>query len=341
MQSPNSVLHPASFEYFIRLSACNNASALQQQLVLLVSKISAAPSRLYQGRKKSDGLDMVALKDKRRERTAKGEASLELSSRYQSDLKLLSSLPRAIQSCNVLEVEQRTVFFLRNRNAVQIFLICDGLLDQQSSQLVRALMAVYSNLFAQLQYSLTDGLTGLLNRHAYEEQMSSLYSRCHSRHMNRRSNDKKDKQNCCFAFVDVDRFKNVNDCYGHLCGDQVLVMIAQIMRDFFREEDMVFRYGGEEFVIVLMDSNLESSFNVLERFRKTIEKQSMPNIGRVSVSIGYTCLKMDVPLTEIARQADAALYYCKENGRNAVACYDTLLESEVIESLVSDIDSRV
>ena len=344
MQSASPVLPPisiaASYENFTRLSACNNASALQQQLVALVSKLSSAPARLYQGGNKSDALDMVALKDKGRNSKVADDASQHLSSRYQADLTLLSSLPRAIQSCNVVELEQQTVFFLRTKNALQIFLICDALVAEQERSLLQAMVAVYANLYSQLQYGLTDGLTGLLNRQAYDEQMASLYARCHSRKLKRRSGDKSEKPNCCFAFIDVDRFKNVNDCYGHLSGDQVLVMIAQITRQFFREEDMVFRYGGEEFVVILMDSDLECSFKVLERFRKTIEKQSLPNIGRVSISIGYTCLKMDVPVNEVARQADAALYYVKENGRNAVACYDTLLESEVIKS-PSDMNSII
>ena len=89
------------------------------------------------------------------------------------------------------------------------------------------------------------------------------------------------------AVSDIDFFKRVNDDFGHLYGDEVLLLMANIMRETFRGTDILFRFGGEEFVIVLRSTNQQGAHQALERFRITVEEYDFPQVGNVTISIGY------------------------------------------------------
>jgi diguanylate cyclase (GGDEF)-like protein len=321
------------FENFVNLSACDTVGVLQEKLVVLVSQITEVPVRLYQCQKVSDGIQLVAIKDRSKGKTAITEISSELARRYQADLDLLSQLPQAIRDCKVTPTKDHCIFHLRSKQLLRIYLICDGRVSSRQHVLIKSLLAVYANMLVQMQFSLTDGLTGLLNRQGYEEKLTAFYLRNRSQRLKRRANDGVDLENCCLAFIDIDYFKEINDCHGHLYGDEVLVAIAQLMQQFFREEDMLFRYGGDEFVVALMNVDFTSSHKVLERFRKAVSKISLAQIRNISVSIGYTQLKLTIPYQDVARQADAALYYSKEQGRNRVSCYETLVRNGLINPI--------
>jgi len=126
------------------------------------------------------------------------------------------------------------------------------------------------------------------------------------------------------AVLDVDFFKRVNDRFGHPCGDEVLVLLARLMRASFRESDRLFRCGGEEFVAILEPTEAQYVGGILERFRAAVEAYAFPLVGRVTVSIGYTRVApRDNGLTAFGR-ADEALYAAKRQGRNQVVCYEDL-----------------
>jgi len=167
-----------------------------------------------------------------------------------------------------------------------------------------------------------DALTGLLNRHSFESRMNKI--------TDSRLRRDSDNQSSCFALFDIDFFKSVNDNYGHLYGDEVLILLAHQMEDTFRYNDMLFRYGGEEFAAILSDVNLEQATPVLNRFRENIEQFDFPQVGQVTISIGVTEISMNVNRLELITRADRALYYSKENGRNQVNCFETLLEQGLI-----------
>ncbi|MDH5649220.1 MAG: GGDEF domain-containing protein, partial [Gammaproteobacteria bacterium] len=131
----------------------------------------------------------------------------------------------------------------------------------------------------------------------------------------------------CLALVDVDRFKSVNDELGHLYGDEVLVHLSQIMNRSFRYYDLVCRYGGEEFAILLRDVDLAQAMEVLERFRVTVENYHFPQVGNKTVSIGVVQVEPGEIMPAIIDKADKALYYSKTHGRNQMHAYEKLVAS--------------
>lgn len=119
--------------------------------------------------------------------------------------------------------------------------------------------------------------------------------------------------------VDIDRFKNVNDSFGHLAGDAVIRMTADILRSGLRDSDLVARFGGEEFVIFLDGRDMDAAFQVAERLREGVADTAVVFGGQrisTSVSIGIATCSDDVPLTRAIQEADAALYKAKSGGRN-------------------------
>lgn len=118
---------------------------------------------------------------------------------------------------------------------------------------------------------------------------------------------------------DVDHFKAVNDEHGHDCGDQVLVYISEIVREAIRDSDIVFRYGGEEFVICTPNTTLENTVILMERINKKLNTSSAPFIGSsVTVSSGITQLVKDDSLDKLIHRADKLLYKAKVAGRNCI-----------------------
>ena len=103
-----------------------------------------------------------------------------------------------------------------------------------------------------------------------------------------------------------------------------MILVANLLRSSFRAQDRVFRFGGEEFVILLRSTTLEQAAHVFERFRATVEEHMFPQIGGISVSVGFTSTHDGAPV-EILGRADQALYFAKANGRNQVRFYDELV----------------
>lgn len=119
--------------------------------------------------------------------------------------------------------------------------------------------------------------------------------------------------------ADIDKFKGINDTYGHPTGDAVLIGVAQIMRDVFREIDILCRYGGEEFGLILPNTDMDAAFLVGERFRKRIESHEFATPSgplRLTISCGIAMYKMGMTANEFIHQADFALYKAKREGRN-------------------------
>lgn len=153
-----------------------------------------------------------------------------------------------------------------------------------------------------------DGLTGLFNRRSGEKMILAIM------------NDIKEKTATIFSvlMIDIDHFKRVNDTHGHHTGDEIIKMVAAKMKDSVREDDIVCRWGGEEFVCVLRNMGIESAFNIAERIRSSIENEIMPKAGNVTVSIGASEWSTDRSMEDIITSADFALYEAKSTGRNRV-----------------------
>lgn len=156
-----------------------------------------------------------------------------------------------------------------------------------------------------------DALTGVLNRRSFIEEAGVEFETA------RRSGA---ELSC--LMVDVDRFKSINDAHGHALGDQVLQGTAQSLHGMLRSADMICRYGGEEFCVLLMGTKLEEAERTAERLRRALEAQTESDIP-VTASFGVTSLEFGAQtLTELIDQADQALYASKKRGRNCVTRWD-------------------
>src|SRR5579864_3488564 len=137
---------------------------------------------------------------------------------------------------------------------------------------------------------------------------------------------KRDVHACTISMLDIDHFKGVNDRYGHVVGDKVLVKIAQLLMTSLRPYDKVFRYGGEEFLIALPDTAPSEGFEIVERLRKVIEaiphQSDREGVFQVTVSVGVAPLDPNTPVEQSIDRADKALYLAKEAGRNRTVTWD-------------------
>jgi len=201
------------------------------------------------------------------------------------------------------------LFPVEDRGSVvaMLELVIDLELQKREVTLVRALLRILKNQLALLDYGERDTLTGLLNRKTLESQFHKIASTTASR-----------SGASWLGMLDIDHFKTINDRYGHLFGDEVLLRVSQIMKRTFRGTDRLFRFGGEEFVVILENSEPAGAAIAFNRLREAVEVHAFPQALRVTVSLGYTRIaEGDVPMTCIER-ADAALYSAKRRGRNNV-----------------------
>jgi len=205
---------------------------------------------------------------------------------------------------------------------------------------VAGIVAVYRNFQNLLDYSERDSLTGLLNRKTFDDQLARMLHGAHEHEAclpglrERRQPHAEEKQ--WLAVVDVDHFKAVNDRFGHLYGDEVLILIANLLQSSFRTQDRVFRFGGEEFVVLLRSTTLDNAWKIIERFRANVERHDFPQVGRVTVSVGFVGISAYESPVVILGHADQALYHAKSSGRNRVCHYDDLVSHGMLQAVASN-----
>jgi len=217
----------------------------------------------------------------------------------------------------------RSVFPLEGEGGVSGMLevVADEGMRAREASLVTGLLRIVCNHVAMLDYGERDTLTGLLNRKTFETTFGKLLAR-----PARLARDPNSTDPSWLAVIDIDHFKSVNDNFGHLFGDEVLLLVARLIRSTFRGADRLFRFGGEEFVVVLDRAATAGAEAAFDRLRVAIQDYAFPQVGNVTVSIGYTMIRPnDVPASCVER-ADEALYHAKRNGRNQSHNYERLLE---------------
>lgn len=191
---------------------------------------------------------------------------------------------------------------------------------------ITLLLKIFQNFTALVQDNICDTLTGLLNRKTFDQKINKMIMQQTT------AKREADKQTVCFvAIFDIDHFKRVNDTYGHLIGDEVLLMFAQLMQESFRESDSLFRFGGEEFVCLFECKNVDNIMPILERFKQRIANFKFPQVGTVTVSIGYTQIAPFDISSKLIDRADSALYYAKSHGRNRIDCCEKLIADGLLQ----------
>ncbi len=192
--------------------------------------------------------------------------------------------------------------------------------------MVEGIMAVYLNFLSLLEDSQRDGLTGLANRKAFDRSLKRLLTTVSAQDSAQEGRRRGTGRENWLAIVDIDHFKMINDSQGHLMGDKVLIELAGILRRSFRVQDRIFRFGGDEFVILIRQTDSQHVATSLERFRINVEDHSFDaSVGRITVSAGYARITPNDTPTTIIGNADNAHYYAKEHGRNRVCGHDQIL----------------
>lgn len=156
--------------------------------------------------------------------------------------------------------------------------------------------------------SVTDVLTGVQNRRSFDHKLEEEYIR-----------SERYNTVCSLLLIDVDHFKEFNDHFGHLAGDETLRAVAQLLQSALRSHDLLFRYGGEEFAAILPNTTLKGAFVIGERFRRAVQRAAWKKRD-ITVSIGAVSMRENVKSpNDLLKGADYALYHAKQHGRNRVS----------------------
>lgn len=185
---------------------------------------------------------------------------------------------------------------------------------------------MYQNFLNLLDYGERDTLTGLLNRKSFDE---TFFKTTQMPAFSHRDNYTPDQRSLSpgaswLGVIDIDFFKRVNDRFGHLIGDEVLLLVARLIQSTFRHDDRVYRFGGEEFVVLLRATDADAAHASVERLRRQVDAYRFPQVGQVTVSVGFSLIRQhDTPSGAFDR-ADRAVYHAKAHGRNQVCCFEQL-----------------
>ncbi len=202
-----------------------------------------------------------------------------------------------------------------------------GALSDEQRRLVCSILRVYRNFQGLLDYSERDTLTGLLNRKTFDGAFLDVAAQSAATPVAQaRDATGASVRASWLGVIDIDHFKAVNDSHGHLIGDEVLLLIGRLMRSSFRYRDQLYRFGGEEFVVLLRGGILEQAHMAFERLRSNVAAYVFPRVGRITISIGFTQIRAgDSPAAAFER-ADKAVYHAKQSGRDQVVHHGDLLE---------------
>lgn len=213
----------------------------------------------------------------------------------------------------------------------QLLLLRCAPLTDAGQRALRSLITIVENFSRLLSEKNRDRLTGLLNRHQLEERVLHALSQASLTLADKNHRHDGQAPNW-LAILDIDHFKRINDGYGHLFGDEVLLLVSRLMTESFRREDQLFRYGGEEFVLILGNLPEREAELALERFRQKVSEHKFPQLQQLTLSIGYTRIAAQGSASAVLGEADRALYWTKENGRNRSAEFTKLIEGGLLDA---------
>ncbi len=201
----------------------------------------------------------------------------------------------------IVRLDDRISIFAQERS--QLVLIVTGI----TMLMISIFYLVMKKEEAINKYAMTDSLTGIYNRGTFIDFSRKLLAR-----------QRREHSPVSLAMIDIDNFKDANDQFGHRVGDKVLGEIANVILDCIRDSDVIARYGGDELVLLLPDTELDVAECVLERIRFIVESTIFTKIKNITVSIGVHQIAPHETLDDAIMKADIALYRAKELGRNQV-----------------------
>lgn len=303
------------------------ARTLVHTLTELIDSNRITMYRILPGDRGEEAILMAEVCDHPDNASRYPEVSIAISSRADFN-SVFNSAKESVQPIN--NSTQLSVYPVVGQHGVVglLEMISDAHSDMDK-HLILAFLKVFSNYLTLLDESETDTLTGLLNRRTFDNNIEKIIAE-HSVADDDTSQRPARRMEGSelphwLAIIDIDHFKRINDEFGHLYGDEVLLLLSRNMKRIFRTRDKLFRFGGEEFIVVLDRTGEENAKAVLDRFRAAIEEYHFPQVGKVTISIGFVRLdKADVSSAIIGR-ADQALYYAKQNGRNRICFYEDLV----------------
>ncbi len=208
------------------------------------------------------------------------------------------------------------IFSIRGCGGPERAIHLEGAFDRGILELLGNLRGIYRNLVILHDSKERDVLTKLPNRQSLDTRLLQVCEQYSDYRVFGKSS--------WIAILDIDHFKRVNDNFGHLYGDEVLLIFSQLMGKCFRYNDFLFRFGGEEFVVILNFVDQETALAAFNRFREAVANYSFPTVGRVTVSIGLTHVDGHSMPTTHLDHADKALYHAKDTGRNQVVLYENM-----------------
>ena len=165
--------------------------------------------------------------------------------------------------------------------------------------------------------SQTDQLTKISNRMHTDDVLQNQYNRFY-----------RDNESCSIILIDIDYFKLVNDQYGHLVGDSVLIEFANLIKSSIRAEDVVGRWGGEEFLIILPHTDIPQAIQLAEKLRKLIHNYIFTTVKHTTASFGIATFEKGMTIQALLSTADSALYQSKNSGRNKVTATQGLIDND-------------
>lgn len=256
--------------------------------------------------------------------------------RRQGELQLLAA-PVLARYCQVLQepvpsplldnwFEESTVILpIRYQGQIsQLLCLTTPRLAMNDLRLATSLVRIYQNFLDLLSAKEHDRLTGLLNRSVLDEQISSRFLHPRSQRFSGTERRSSSVSRHWLALIGLDRFKEINDRLGYLYGDEMLILFSNLVRSSFRHHDRLFRYSGDEFVVLLPQVADEQILPIVERFRLRVASHNFPQVDQLTCSIGVVELFEEELPANLIGHADQALSWCKANGRNRCASYSEL-----------------
>ncbi len=204
--------------------------------------------------------------------------------------------------------------------------------DLSRINILKTLMTIWSNQLSILYFYQRDSLTGLFTPSIFSDAVNgnTFYSAqsLEGDSLIQVETDRRDDLHLpsshAVVLIDLDDFKVVNERFGHSIGDEVLIKLARLMEISFRESDLICRYTGGQFAVLVRYVSKRSAEDILERFRNRVHESHFPRIESVTVSIGYTMTLPGVLTSELLDRATRSLKHAKESGKNCIVSFDTV-----------------